>query len=63
MATDQNIKNKNLALEIVTVYIRYMVHGQLICLTSQESFLAILHLFLTYKTTRKPLLGNVFLSD
>ena len=60
MATDQNIKKKILASETYTAYGRYMVD---LCLTSQLSFLAILHLFLTYKCTRKPLLGNLFVVD
>ena len=35
----------------------------IVCLTSQMSFRAILHLFLTYKCIRKPLLGNLFVID
>ena len=33
------------------------------CLTSQEPFLVVLHLFLTYKCTRKTLRGNIFVAD
>ena len=60
MATDQNTKNKTLASEIDIFYGRLT---ELTCLTSQESVLVALHLFLTYKRTRKPLLGNLFVVD
>ena len=61
MVTDHNIKNETLASEIDTAYGRYMVNWQ--CLLLQESFLVILNLFLTYKCTKKPLLGNLFVAD
>ena len=60
MATDQNIKNKVFVWEIETAYDRYMMGWTCTCRTVQESFPAILHLFLTYKCRRKPLLGNLF---
>ena len=41
----------------------YITTDGLTCLTSQKSFPAIFHVFLTYKCTRKPLLGNLFVVD
>ena len=60
MATDQNTKKKTLASETDIFYGRLT---ELTCPTSQESFLATLHLFLTYNYTTKPLLGNLFVVD
>ena len=46
----------------ITPYGR-LLHGGLTCLTSQEPFLVVLHLFLTCKCTRKTLRGNIFAAD
>ena len=51
MATDQNIKNKTLSLEIDTAYGKYgALHGRYIY-------------FYFPKCTRKPSLGNLFAVD
>ena len=61
MAIDQNFKNKAVASEIDTVLGRRLVDWQI--LPWNSFFLAIWHLLLTYKYTRKPLLGNLFVAD
>ena len=60
MATNQNNKTK---FGFRDWHSLWQVHGGLTCLASQESFLAMSHLFLTYKCTRKQLLENLFVVD